>query len=224
VSPIIRLIPPLPTLLPHRRCPPPSQPLLSITRSPGQSLLSTPLSPLPLARQCLPTRTSPSSATVRLSTAKLPTSICSALPSTPGHRISTAPFIILPPWSPTFGARFVTTGVSHSHCTGPASLLALVFSKRLFNGLTTIPPTDPARYSIIHDIYQHSGSAAESSSAPEQGYLILSVEYRFTYAESPYSSPQLSPVESLSSNNSSLPSPSSYNVSCFPFLPRNQRT
>jgi len=78
-------------------------------------------------------------------------------------------------------------------------------------GLNFPPTTDPARYSIIHDIYQRSGTDAESSSAPEQGYLILSVEYRFTYPESPYSSPQLSPVESLSSTNSSLPSPSSYN-------------
>jgi hypothetical protein len=83
-------------------------------------------------------------------------------------------------------------------------------------------PTDPARYSIIHDIYQHSGPAAESSSAPEQGYLILSVEYQFTYPESPYSSPQLSPIDSLSSTGSSLPSPLSYNnVSCLPYLPRN---
>jgi len=69
---------------------------------------------------------------------------------------------------------------------------------------------DPARFSIIHDIFQNPGSAMESSSTPEQGYLILSVEYRFMYPASPYSSPQLSPVDSLSSTNSSLPSPSSF--------------
>ena len=84
-----------------------------------------------------------------------------------------------------------------------------VFSKRPYIGLTSLFFTDPSRYSIVHDIHQRSGTGAESSSAPEQGYLILSVEYRFTYPESPYSSPQLSPVESLSSN-SSLPSPSAY--------------
>lgn len=78
--------------------------------------------------------------------------------------------------------------------------------------------TDPSRYSIVHDIYQHSGPAVEPSSASEQGYLILSVEYQFTYPESPFSSPQLSPVESLSG---SLPSPPSYNVSCSHRLPRS---
>lgn len=86
---------------------------------------------------------------------------------------------------------------------------------------------DPTRYSIIHDIYQHPGPAAEASSVPEQGYLILSVEYRFRYTESPYSSPQLSPVDSLSSANSSLPSPSSFNGYDYPTnyspLPRHER-
>ena len=79
---------------------------------------------------------------------------------------------------------------------------------------------DPPRYSIIHDIYQHSGPAAEESNFPEQGLLILSVEYRFTYPESPYSSPQLSHIDSLSNNNSSLPSPSSFSgVSTLLYLP-----
>jgi len=90
--------------------------------------------------------------------------------------------------------------------------------------LTVYPPTDPARFSIIHDIYQHPGPATESSNVPEQGYLILSVEYQFVYPDSPYSSPQLSPVESLSSGNSSLPSPGSYNnVCCLLPLPRMAR-
>jgi len=98
------------------------------------------------------------------------------------------------------------------------------FPRRSSSGLITYPPVDPARYSIIHDIYQHPGPAAESSSVPEQGFLILSVEYQFVYPESPYSSPQLSPVESLSSGNSSLPSPGSYNnVSWLLHLPRMAR-
>lgn len=86
---------------------------------------------------------------------------------------------------------------------------------------------DPARYSIIHDIYQHPGPTAEVSSVPEQGYLILSVEYCFRYPESPYPSPQLSPVDSLSSAEGSLPSPSSFTGYDYPTnyspVPRHER-
>lgn len=217
---MIRLGPPLPTLPPRRRSLLLSQPLLSIILSPGPSLSSTPPSPSPLAPRCRPTHTLLSCVTVRLSTVRRPTSTCSAPQSTPGHQISTASFITLPHWSPPFGAQSAKTVVSHSRGTRRGEFAG----SRFFETSLTIPPIDPARYSIIHDIYQHSGSAAESSSDPDQGYLILSVEYRFTYAESPYSSPQLSPVDSLSSTNSSLPSPSSYNVSCFAYLPRNHRT
>lgn len=97
------------------------------------------------------------------------------------------------------------------------------FLTRQILELTLRFPADPVRYSIVHDIYQHPGSAMESSNAPEQGYLVLSVEYRFMYPASPHCSPQLSPVDSLSSTNSSLPSPSSFTgVSCLSRLPRTQ--
>ena len=82
---------------------------------------------------------------------------------------------------------------------------------RPFFVLTNPYATDPTKFSIIHDIYQHTGSAVEPSNVSEQGYLILSVEYRFSYPESPYPSPQLSPIGSSSSVNSSLPSPTSFN-------------
>jgi hypothetical protein len=86
---------------------------------------------------------------------------------------------------------------------------------------------DPTKFTIIHDIYQHSGSAVESSNLSEQGYLILSVEYRLSYPESPYPSPQLSPIGSSSSANSSLPSPTSFNGYDYPTdyspVPRHER-
>ena len=87
-------------------------------------------------------------------------------------------------------------------------------------GLTIHPPTDPDHYSIIHDIYQHSGSAAESSEIPGQDCPILSIEHRFAYPESTY--PQLSSTDSLNSTNTPLSTPSSYNhVSRIPHFPRN---
>jgi hypothetical protein len=93
----------------------------------------------------------------------------------------------------------------------------LLFSSFVLTGLY---PTDPTKFTIIHDIYQHSGSAVESSNLSEQGYLILSVEYRLSYPESPYPSPQLSPIGSSSSANSSLPSPTSFNGVSPSRLPR----
>ena len=209
MSLIIRLVLPPPTPPPRRPCPPLSHPLLSTTPSPGLSQLSTPPSPSPLARLWRLTRSSPSCVTVRLSTARRPMLTCSVLPSTLARRTSTASSTTLPHWCLPTGVTFAKTVVSYTLLRRGLDPKCPSF------GLTVHPLIDPARYSIIHDIYQHPGPAAESSSAPEQGYLILSVEYQFTYPESPYSSPQLSPVDSLSSNNSSLSSPPSYtNVSC----------
>jgi len=97
------------------------------------------------------------------------------------------------------------------------------FPKCPLFGLTIRPPTDLDRYSIIHDIYQHSGSAAESSGIPGQDCPIHSVEYRLTYPESPHSSAQLSSTDSLSSTNTPRSTP--YNsVSRIPYLPRHLRT
>ena len=225
MSPITRLAPLPPTPPLHRLCPPRSQPLRSITLSLGPSLSSTLLLRSPLARRWWPTRSSPSCVMARPSTARRPMLTCTVLLSTLGRRTSTVPSTTLPPWCRRSGAISAKTMVSYPRWTGQATSLGPSFPKSRFVWLTALPPIDPARYSIIHDIYQHSGSAAESSSVPEQGFLILSVEYQFTYPESPYSSPQLSPIESSSSTNSSLPSPVAYNnVSCLPCLPRNQRT
>lgn len=216
MSPIIRLALPLLTPPPHRLCPPPSRPRLSITPSLGPSQLSTPLSHSPLARLWQLTRSSLSCVMARLSTVRRPMLTCSVLRSTLVRQTSTASSTTLPPWCPPSGVTFARTVVSYFYRTGwaisPGSLLWI-----------NPHSTDPTRYSIIHDIYQHPGSAAEPSNLPENGYLILSVEYQFTYPESPYSSPQLSPIDSLSSNNSSLPSPSSYNVSHPHYIPQLAR-
>lgn len=113
MSPIIRLaLLPL-TPPPHRQCPPPSQPLLSITRSPGPSLSSTPPLPSPPARRWRLTRSSLSCAMVKPSTARRPMSTCSVLQSTPGRRTSTVPFTTPPHWYPAFGVQFVKTMVSN---------------------------------------------------------------------------------------------------------------
>ena len=131
---------------------------------------------------------------------------CSAPRSTLRHLTLIASSITPLPWCPLSGALSAKIEVS-AWVYFPEPRFCGLFAFVVLNDLSI----DPARYSIIHDIYQHPASAAESSSVPEQGYLILSVEYQFRYPDSPYSSPQLSPIDSLSSANSSLPSPSSFN-------------
>lgn len=132
-----------------------------------------------------------------------------------GRLTSTVSSIIPPLWYLPSGVTFAKTEVSFPSTGQAISPGPLFFPNRPSIMLTGRFFPDPARYSIIHDIYQHPGPTAEVSSVPEQGYLILSVEYRFRHPESPYSSPQLSPVDSLSSAEGSLPSPSSFTgVSC----------
>lgn len=74
--------------------------------------------------------------------------------------------------------------------------------------------TDPTRYTITHDIVQHHDSSNPESSSSVVHGSILSIEYRFSYPDSPYPSPQLSPTDTLSSagSNSTLPSPTTFNV------------
>jgi len=134
-------------------------------------------------------------------------------------------FYYTAPLVPTFWSAICQDRGKLISLHGMGNFAGVSFPKSPFIGLITYPPTDPARYSIIHDIYQHPESAAESLGVSEQGHLILSVDYRFTYPElpysTPYSTPTLSPAESLNSTNSSLDAPSPYNVSCLHYLLRN---
>ena len=127
---------------------------------------------------------------VRLSTAGRLILTCSALRSMLDRRISIASSTTLPHWYPPSGVIFAKIMVSH-FTTRDDNLTRVLFLK-CSSVLTPRSPTDPTRYSIIHDIYQCSESA-ESSSVPKKDYLILSAEYRFTYPESPYSSPRTLP-------------------------------
>lgn len=115
--------------------------------------------------------------------------------------MSAVPSIALPPWYLRSGRPFAKTMVSkRDGRIRPRLVPEMSF---IWTNNPPPPSAGPGRYSIIHDVYQHSGSAVESSRIPEQGYPILSIEHQFTYPESP----QLSSIESLSGTNSALTTP-----------------